>query len=440
MTSAPFGSRLLDGLLSDAETSALFTDRAALEAMLQFEAALARAEERCGVIPPGCAEAAVAAARALEPDLDALAAAVRRDGHPVTALVRQLRAAAGPLGQYVHWGATSQDAVDSALVIRLREALAGLDARLEKTIALLSQHAEAHRATVMAGRTRWRQAVPISFGLKAAGWAAPLKRHRRRLAELRPRLLVVQFGGAAGALAALGNRGIAVSEALAKELDLGLPPMPWHTQRDSFGEAAAWLALVTASTGKIGRDLALLAQDEIAEADDGSGGGSSTMPQKSNPVLSEILVTAATVNAGLSASMQQAALQEHERGGAGWTAEWLLLPQMTILAGTALRHAATIAGALDVRVEKMRRNIEAAGGLLLAEASAYALAAHMPLEKAQALVSQACREASASGRGLIEVLRASCAAPVDWGRLRDPVNSLGSADAFISRVLEAEDR
>lgn len=440
MTSAPFGSRLLDGLLSDPRTSALFTDRSALAAMLQFEAALAAAEERCGVIPAGCAQAIAAAARSLKPDLDDLGAAVRQDGHPVAALVRELRAAAGPPGEYVHWGATSQDVIDSALVIRLREALAGLDARLEETIALLAQHAEAHRGTVMAGRTRSRQAVPISFGLKAAGWIAPLKRHRLRLAELRPRLLVVQFGGAAGTLAALGGRGLAVSEALANELDLGLPPMPWHTQRDSFGEAAAWLALVTASTGKIGRDLTLLAQDEVAEVHDGSGGGSSTMPQKSNPVLSEVLAAAATVNAGLLASMQQAALQEHERGGSGWTAEWLLLPQMTVLAGASLRHAATVAGALDVRAEAMRRNIEAAGGLLLAEAAAYALAAHMPLRKAQAIVSQACREASASGCPLIEVLRVSCGAPVDWDRLRDPANSLGAADAFISRVLEARDR
>ncbi len=436
MTSAPFGSRLLDSLLSDRETSALFTDRAALEAMLQFEAALAKAEESCGVIPAGCAQAIAGAARALAPDRDALGAAVRRDGHPVTALVKQLRAAAGPWGQYVHWGATSQDVIDSALVIRLREAADILDARLEKAIARLAQHAEEHRGTVMAGRTRWRQAAPIVFGLKVAGWIAPLKRHRRRLAELRPRLLVLQFGGAAGALAALGGRGLAVSEALAEELGLALPPMPWHSQRDSFGEAAAWLALVTASLGKIGRDLAMLAQDEVAEVHDGSAGGSSTMPQKSNPVLSEILVTAATVNAGLLASMQQAALQEHERGGSGWTAEWLLLPQMTVLTGTALRHAQTIGDALDVRAERMRRNIDAAGGLLLAEAAAFALAAHMPLQQAQALVAQACREASASGRPLIEVLRASAGAPVDWDRLGDPANSLGSADAFLSRALE----
>ena len=436
MTSAPFGSRLLDPLLSDPQTSALFTDRAALEAMLQFEVALARAEESCGVIPPGCARAIADAAKTLAPDWNALGAGVQQAGHPVTALVKQLRAAAAPRGEYVHWGATSQDVIDSALVIRLREALAGLDARLEAVIARFSQHAAAHRGTVMAGRTRSRQAVPTTFGLKAAGWIAPLKRHRRRLAELRPRLLVLQFGGAAGTLAALGDRGLAVSEALAKELDLALPPMPWHSQRDSFGEAAAWLALVTASTGKMGRDLTLLAQDEIAEVHDGSAGGSSTMPQKSNPVLSEVLVAAATVNAGLSASMQQAALQEHERGGSGWTAEWLLLPQMTILAGTALRHAETIGGALDVRAERMRRNIDAAGGLLLAEAAAFALAAHMPLQQAQALVAQACREASAAGRSLIEVLRASSTAPVDWDRLRDPANSLGAADAFIGRVLE----
>ncbi len=436
MTSAPFGARLLDNLLSDRETSALFTDRAALEAMLQFEVALAGAEESCGVIPAGCAQAIAGAARSLTPDRDALGAAVRQAGHPVTALVKQLRAAAGPRGEYVHWGATSQDVIDSALVIRLREALAGLDARLEAVIARFSQHAAAHRGTVMAGRTRSRQAVPITFGLKVAGWVAPLKRHRRRLAELRPRLLVLQFGGAAGTLAALGGRGLAVSEALAKELDLVLPPMPWHSQRDSFGEAAAWLALVTASLGKIGRDLALLSQDEVAEVHDGSAGGSSTMPQKSNPVLSEILVTAATVNAGLLASMQQAALQEHERGGAGWTAEWLLLPQMTVLTGTALRHAQTIGDTLSVRAERMRRNIDAAGGLLLAEAAAYALAAHMPLQKAQALVAQACREASASARPLIDVLRASAGAPVDWDRLSDPANSLGSADAFLSRALE----
>ncbi len=430
------GSRLFDQLISDSATSELFTDEAELAAMLRFETALARAEERCAVIPAGASAAIAAACDTFAPDWDALGRGSRQDGHPVAALVKQLRAAAESHGDYIHWGATAQDVIDTALVLRLREAAAILDGRLSEVIAGLSQHAEQHSATAMAGRTRSQHAVPITFGLKVAGWIAPLKRHRQRLAELRRRLLVLQFGGAAGTLAALGDKGLAVSKVLAEELDLGLPAMPWHTQRDSIAEFASWLSLVTTSLGKVGRDLTLLAQSEIAEVSDGSAGASSTMPQKSNPVLSEILVSAATANAALLGGIHQAALQEHERGGSGWTAEWLTLPQMVVLTGTALRHAAAITAALDVRVDAMKRNLDASNGLVLAEAATFALAAHMPPTEAQSLVANSCREARESSRGLIDILDAFSDAPVDWEKLRDPANYLGVSQEFIRRVLE----
>ena len=430
------GSRLFDQLLSDSATSALFTDEAELAAMLRFETALARAEERCGVIPAGASAAIAKACETLEPDWDALGRGSKQDGHPVAALVKQLRAAAESHADYIHWGTTAQDVIDTALVLRLREVVAILDRRLSEVIEAFSQHAKEHSTTVMAGRTRSQQAVPITFGLKVAGWIAPLKRHRERLSEIRPRLLVLQFGGAAGTLAALGDQGLAVSKALAEELDLTLPVMPWHTQRDNLAEFASWLSLVTTSLAKVGRDLTLLAQSEIAEVSDGSAGASSTMPQKSNSVLSEILVSAATANATLLGGIHQAALQENERGGSGWTTEWLTLPQMVVLAATALRHATTISGALDVRVDAMKRNLEASNGLLLAEAATFALAAHMPRVEAQTLVAKSCQEAIESGRGLIDILEVSSDAPVDWAKLRDPSNYLGVSEEFIRRVLQ----
>jgi 3-carboxy-cis,cis-muconate cycloisomerase len=436
---ASLGSALLDPLFSDPEVAHELSDAESLRAMAAVEAALARAQAKLGVIPADAVASIEHAVAAFEPDMARIAAGVESAGTPVVALLHQLRAAAGAAGRYLHWGATTQDIMDTGLVLRLRRVLTHLDAGLRGVIGRCYTLAQAHRGTLMAARTRSQQALPTTFGLKAAGWMMPLVRHHERLAQLQPRLLVVQFGGAAGTLAALGDRGPAVVQALADELALGAPAGSWHTQRDAFVELAGWLSLLSGSLGKIGLDVALLAQSEVAELREGGGGrgGSSTMPQKANPVSSEVLITAARMNATLLASMHQAQLHEHERSGAAWQLEWLALPQMASLTGAALRHAAILLAGIEVRAERMRANIDASNGLLLAEATAFALARVMPLEQAQALVKEACRAVEASGRHLVDVLRERSDAAVDWHALKDPANYLGAADTLIERAIAA---
>jgi len=468
MTVSLFDSELYGDLFSDREIVALLDDRARLRAMLEVEAALARVQGRLGVIPAAAATRIAEVAESLELDPAALASGTASAGVPVPALVASLRAAVGgEAGAYVHWGATSQDIMDSGLVLRLRAVLDALDGRLAGAIETLAALAQEHRGTVMAARTRSQQALPTTFGLKAAGWLLPLARHRERLAQLRPRLLVVQFGGAAGTLAALGTApgtalgaapgaslgaargedGVAVMEALATELDLAIPPAPWHSQRDGIAELAAWFALVTGSLGKIGEDLVLLAQSEVGEVTPrggpgggpeggpGGGGGSSTLPQKTNPVAAEALVTLARFNAGLLAPATGALLQAQERGGAAWPLEWLTLPQMATATGAALRLAAAAFDGLAVDTARMAANLEASNGLILAEAASFALAGHMPRPEAQALVQAACAEATESGRHLMDVLAEMSEAPLDWAGLKDPAGYLGAADALIDRIL-----
>ena len=437
MTVSLFDSELYSGLFSDREIVALLDDRARLRAMLEVEAALARVQGRLGVIPAAAAaRIAEVAAGPLELDPADLAPGTASTGIPVPALVAALRAAVGAeAGAYVHWGATSQDIMDSGLVLRLRSVLDALDGRLAGAIEKLAALAEEHRGTVMAARTRSQQALPTAFGLKAAGWLLPLVRHRERLAQLRPRLLVVQFGGAAGTLAALGEDGVAVMEALAAELGLAVPPAPWHSQRDGIAELAAWFALVTGSLGKIGEDLALLAQSEVGEVTPKSDGGSSTLPQKTNPVAAEAMVTLARFNAGLLGSANEALLQAQERGGAAWPLEWLTLPQMAAATGTALRLAVAALDGLVVDKARMAANLEASNGLILAEAASFALARHLPRPEAQALVKAACAEATERGRHLMDVLAEMSEAPLDWAGLKDPAGYLGATDALIDRIL-----
>jgi len=432
-------SRLLGPLFAEREIAALFDDATTVQSMAAVEAALARAEAGLGLIPPEAAERINASVDGFAADLDAIGAGSEEAGVPVIEFVRQFRAhVGGEAAQWVHWGATSQDIVDTALVLRLRDALVRISDRLDRVIDALATLADAHRGTVMAGRTRYQQALPVSFGLKCAGWMLPLVRCRDRLAELRPRLLVVQFGGAAGTLAALGDHGVAVMQALAAELELDCPPTPWHAQRDGIAELGSWLSLITGALGKLGQDAILLAQTEIGEIDESAGGGrggSSTMPQKANPVTGEALVTAARMNATLLGGLHQAQIQEHERGGAGWQLEWATLPTMVVNAGSALAKAEALLARIDVSAERMRSNLGPDTGLILAEAASFALAAHLPRPQAQALVKDACRAVLSEGGHLVDALRSRTEAPLDWDRLRDPTGYLGANDALIDRAL-----
>ena len=428
---------ILTALLEDDEAAAMLGDPALARAMVEVELALARVQARLGVIPAETADAIAAALEGFEPDLADLALGTASAGVPVPALVVQLRQRiGGEAASFVHWGATSQDVLDTALVLQLREVLAVLEIRLAGLIEALARLADAHRATATVARTRFQQALPTVFGLKVAAWLMPLARHRERLGELRPRLLQVQFGGAAGNLAALGDRGVETMAALAAELELGCPPMPWHSQRDTLAELASWLALITGSLGKMGQDLLLLAQNELGEVREAQGGGSSTMPQKSNPVRSEALVAIARRNAALVGGMHEAALHALERDGAAWQLEWAILPAMGAGAAAALAHAHELATTMVVEPSRMRAVLDAAQGLPLAEAASFALAPHMPRAEAQALVKAAAREVAAGGGDLLDVLADRTDTAVDWAALRARAERPAGADALIDRALQ----
>lgn len=435
-------SYLFSPLFSDAEVAEQFSDTQLVRAMLEVESALAIVEGRLGVIPAEAADQIVDVAARMEVDFDRLRSEVKKSGVPVIDLVRQLRTQIeGDAADYVHWGVTSQDILDTANVLQIRTALEVLEFKLESVIRNLAQLADKHRHTIMAGRTHSQQALPITFGFKVAGWLAPLIRHRERLAEMRPRILVIQFGGAVGTLAALGTSGSQAQEDLAEELKLNLSHIPWHTQRDNMAELASWLSMLTGSLAKMAQDIILLAQSEVgelSESDDASRGGSSTMPQKNNPIVSELIITAARTNASLLASMHQAQIQEHERGTHGWQMEWLVLPQMFTLTAAALNKALFLSQSLVVDQARMRENIAASHGLMLAEAASYALAgASMGKASANQLVKEACQVVVQEGRHLIDVLKEKTDAPVDWDAIREESAYLGSTDTFINRVIQA---
>jgi len=428
------------GLFADDAVAALFEDRAQIHAMLRTEAALARASAECGVIPAEAAERIAAAAAGLDPDPAQLAAGTTASGVPVGALVDVLRQAVdqtvgSDAASWVHWGATSQDIVDTALVLRLRALTRILDTRLDTVCGGLRDLARRYAAAPITARTRSQAAVPTCFGLKAAGWAAPLQRHRTRLTELEPRLLVVQLGGAAGTRSAFGGAGDRIMMALARELELSPAPLPWHTQRDALAELAGWLSLVTGSLAKLGRDVLLLAQTEVGELHLAAAGGSSTMPHKANPVGAEILAALAQHNAALLGEMHQALVHTAERDGAAWSSEWLALPQMAVAAGAALNQVATVLDSLVVDTVRMAANLNALNGVPLAEAASFALARHMPRPEAERLVGEAAARTRRDGVHLLDHLAKATDAPVDWASLRDPAVQLETARAMVERFL-----
>jgi 3-carboxy-cis,cis-muconate cycloisomerase len=424
-----------------------FNDTARIERMLEFEAALARAEARTGVIPGAAAEAIAHACRAEAYDLGALHAAAMDSGNLAIPLVAALTRRVGDIDAdakgWVHWGATSQDVIDTGLVLQLREGLVFVEAELDRLREALATQADAHRRTVMPGRTWLQQASPVTLGGKLAACLAAFDRDRARLDALKRNLFVVQLGGAAGNLAALGERGIDVTRALAAELKLDVPPTPWHTQRDRLCECASVLGIVTADAGKLARDLALLAQTEVGEAFEPSApgrGGSSTMPQKRNPVGAAIALSAATRVPGLVATMLVAAVQEHERGLGNWPAEWDTLPRIVELCGSALVAVAQVLSGLRVDAERMRANIELTQGQLFAEAAQMALAPKLGRDIAHGLVAEACRRAASEGRHVRDVLAETPPAREALDRaaltaLFDPQQYLGSNDVYIDRVL-----
>ncbi|AWB08415.1 3-carboxy-cis,cis-muconate cycloisomerase (plasmid) [Azospirillum humicireducens] len=446
MTADRHSDPLLDPLFTSDAAADAFSPTARLQGMLDFEAALARAEAAVGVIPAHAVPAIGAACKADLYDLGALGAEAALAGNTAIPMVKHLtrtvKAADEESSRYVHWGATSQDAMDSGLMLQLRRFLDGLDADLAALADGLADLADRHRATPMVARTWLQHALPTTFGLKAAGWLDALGRDRQRIAAARTRL-ALQFGGAAGTLAALGDAGPAVAEALARELDLPLPALPWHASRDRITELASSLGILAGTLGTLGRDISLMMQMEVAEAFEPSGpgrGGSSTMPHKRNPVSCAVLLSTAIRAPALVGGLLAAQVQEHERGLGGWHAEWQALPDLCRLVAGAARHARETIAGLTVDAERMRANLDLTRGLILAEAVTMALGDRMGRMAAHSRVADASRRAAEAARPLrdllaedAEVVRALGMDGLD--RLFDPLRYTGAASHFIDRVL-----
>lgn len=402
MPAAPADSPLYRRLFGDDDTAALFTDAAEVRAMLLVEGALARVQGDLGLIPPDAAAAIDRASREAQVDPAALAQETARNGVPVPALLAAFRREIGDpqAAQYLHWGATSQDIMDTALALRLRRVTALWDERLAALLAALGRLAAAHADLPMVARTYGQAAVPTSFGAVVASWGRPLARHRARLAPVAQGVAQVSLGGAAGTLSAMGPQGPAVRAALAQALALADPGAGWHAERDGIAALSAWMAAVTASLGKLGEDLILLTRTGIGEVRIAGAGGSSTMPQKQNPVGPSVLVALARQVIALDGAMQGAALHRENRDGAAWFTEWLCLPQICISTGRALALACDLAARLAPDADAMARGLDADHGLIHAEALSFALARRMPRPAAQEAIKRLCEEAAATGTAL----------------------------------------
>ncbi len=444
MTVGAIDSAIYGGLFTTGPMRAVFGDRARLQRMLDVEAALARAQAKLGLIPQAAAVEITAKADVAGFDLDAIRAGTELAGYPIIPLVKALsEACAGDAGRYVHWGATTQDIIDTGLVLQMRDGLELIDADLAAIEVALADLARRHRDTPMAGRTHLQHALPITFGFKCASWLAPLQRQRARLARLAVDIAVVQFGGAVGTLASLGEGGIRVVDALAAELGLRAPRIAWHVGRDHLAEVAGFLGVLTGCLGKIATDVMLLMQtevDEVREPYREGRGGSSTMPQKRNPIACEFVLAAARNVRQLVPVMLDAMLADHERATGPWHAEWVALPQAFALSAGALHHTRAILEGLEVDPARMRRNLDATRGMIAAEAVMMALAPAVGRQAAHHLVAAACRQAVEGGAHLGAVLAADpeVSAHLTPERLRallDPENYTGLAGAFVDRVL-----
>ncbi|MDI1334066.1 3-carboxy-cis,cis-muconate cycloisomerase [Pseudomonas sp.] len=441
------GNQLFDAYFTARDMREVFCDQGRVQAMLDFEAALARAEARVGLIPLSAVASIAAACQAGHYDFSALGEAIATAGNSaiplVKALGKQVAANDAEAERYVHLGATSQDVMDTGLVLQLRRALALIESDLAQLGETLATQALRFVATPLAGRTWLQHATPVTLGMKIAGWLGAVTRSRQRLQELKPRLLVLQFGGASGTLAALGEQAMPIAEALAGELQLTLPDQPWHTQRDRLVEFGAVLGLIAGSLGKLGRDISLLMQTEAGEVFEPSApgkGGSSTMPHKRNPVGAAVLIGAATRVPGLLSTLFSAMPQEHERSLGLWHAEWETLPEICCLVSGSLKQALLVADGLEVDADRMARNLDLTQGLVLAEAVSIVLAQRVGRDTAHHLLERCCKRAVAEQRHLRAVLgeepqvTAELSA-LELDRLLDPAHYLGQAHTWVERAV-----
>lgn len=443
VASTMFDSVLYRDVFSTPAMRAVFSDDALLKAYVQAEAALAAAQGETGVIPREAAEAIARQAPAIELDREQLKSDTENVGYPIVGLVRQLSQQLGEPGRYLHWGATTQDIMDTATVLQLREAVILIEAQLAEVMGTLADLARRHRETPMAGRTHLQQALPITFGHKAAIWLSALQRSAERLAQAKPRALQAQLGGAAGTLASLGDRGLDVRAAYARALGLAEPDITWHVARDGLVEMVQTLAVICGALGKVGYDVMILMASEIGEVFEpfsSHRGASSTMPQKRNPISSEILLANAKASRDAASLMLDAMVQDLERATGPWHCEWLSLPQACLLTAGSLAQAQFMLSGLIVEPATMKKNLDSTRGLIVAEAVMMGLAPALGRQSAHDEVYAACRDAFERGDGLLDaLLRRPAVASVlprdQLAALCEPANYLGTAAKMVDRVL-----
>jgi len=445
-------ARLIDSLATTEALAELFSDRSVLQAMLNFEVALARAEAGAGIIPKSAAAGIAAAGKAEDFDVASLVRDTLRSGTPgvplAKALTERVRAKSPRAAGFVHWGATSQDVADTALVLLLKKAQPMLAADLRRLEAALRKLSERHKGTVMLGRTLMQAAPPVTFGLKAAGWLGAISRSSKRLDAAFGEALIVQFGGATGTLASLGEQGPAVVRALAKELGLGCPDAPWHSHRDRLANLISGFGVLMGSLGKMARDVSLLMQNEIAEVAEPSAqgrGGSSTMPHKHNPVGCAVTLAAAHRVFGEVAAFLSTMVQEHERSVGGWQAEWPIVASVAQSTGLAAASMAEVAEGLSVDAARMRANIENTKGVIFAERAMMLLGPSLGRDAAHNLLEEATRKSRLQGKLLSQVLAEmpEVTSRLDGSALRQlekPDQYLGATETFRRALVSSSQK
>lgn len=443
MSTTVFDSTLFRDMFGTAEMRAVFSDKSLIERYIEVEVALAKAQARCGVVPAEAAAQIARLSRYEDLDLALMQHETEIVGYPILPLVEQLSKLCGEAGRYVHWGATTQDIMDTAVVLQVRAALAIVGRDIQAVRGLLAELAQRYRDTPMAGRTHLQHALPITFGYKCAVWLSMFDRHAERLVQLRPRVEVGQFAGAAGTLASLGDKGLEVQAALMDELGLGIPQATWHVARDGLAEALNFLGLVSASLGKVALDIMMMMTSELGEAYEPfvkGRGASSTMPQKRNPISCELMYAAAKGVRQQAGLMLDAMIQDFERSTGPWQAEWIAIPEAFALTAASLGQARFMLAGLDVRTERMRKNLDMTQGLIVAEAVMMGLAPALGRQVAHDVVYAACRLANDQGMSLFEALKAQgeATARLDLATLEhlcDPGNYLGLAPQMVDQAL-----
>jgi 3-carboxy-cis,cis-muconate cycloisomerase len=447
MPSTLLDSAIFKDIFTTPQMRAVFSDERRTAYYLEIEAALARVQGRLGIIPIEAAREIEAKCRIENIDFAKLKQQTERIGYPILGVVQQIVALCERgLGEWCHWGATTQDITDTATIMQIRAALDLVEAEMENIAAALADLARRYRDTPMAGRSNLQQAVPITFGFKAASLLAAMQRHRERLKQLRPRVLVGEFAGAAGTLASLGADGLKVQAALMDELKLGQPEIAWHTVRDRIGEVGCFLALVTGTLGKIATDVKLLMQTEVAEVFEpfhDARGSSSTMPQKRNPISCLYIHATSALVRQHAAALLEAAVADHERSTGPWQIEWIALPEIFLLAAGALAQSRDLVSGLQVDAARMRANLDLTNGMVVSEAVMMGLGPHLGRQRAHDLVYDICREVAASGQSLIELLAKNAEIGRHMQRtalekLCDPAAYLGLAGEMVDRILARE--